>query len=99
MLGVDLLPPSINETLVLGDLFFHERLIIFDKEKNRIGFISNHKMVNLYPSQWALTVLNVLAGLALVVVGMVLGLRKKQPGGGGMLREPLKGPAIEMATA
>ncbi len=97
MLGVDILPASINETLILGDLFFHQRLVIFDKQNNRIGFVSNHKMVNLYPNQWALIILNILAVLSLVVVVMVLGLRKRQVGG--MLKEPLRGAAMEMASA
>lgn len=78
MLGIDILPDSINDTLILGDLFFHQRLIIFDKDRNRIGFVSNHKMVNLYPSVWAGNLLNILAIMSLLVIFMVLGLRKKQ---------------------
>jgi len=78
MLGIDILPDSINDTLILGDLFFHQRLIIFDKDQNRIGFVSNHKMVNLYPSVWAGYWLNILAIMSLLVIFMILGVRKKQ---------------------
>jgi hypothetical protein len=78
MLGIDILPDSISDTLILGDLFFHQRFIIFDKDRNRIGFVSNHKMVNLYPSVWAGNLLNILAIMSLLVIFMILGLRKKQ---------------------
>jgi hypothetical protein len=98
MLGIDILPSSIVDTLILGDLFFHHRLIIFDKANNQIGFVSNHKMVNLYPSSdWVLWILNAIALLSLLVVVMVLGLRKKQ---NNALRETLiGGPNLEMMTA
>lgn len=100
MLGIDSLPDPLIDLLILGDLFFHQRLVIFDKENNQIGFVSNHKLVNLFPnSPWVLITLNILALLSLVVVVFVLGLRKTQ-NAGGMLREPLRiGAALEMTAA
>ena len=97
MLGIDILPDSINDTLILGDLFFHQRLIIFDKDQNRIGFVSNHKMVNLYPSVWAGYLLNILGIMSLLVIFMILGVRKKQ--NVTALRQPLTGVQMEMAPA
>ena len=75
-------------------------MIIFDKENNRIGFVSNHKVVNLYPNSNALVwIMNGLVVLALLVVLFVLGMRKQKTGNT-MLEEPLRiGGTVEMTSA
>lgn len=101
MLGIDSMPDPMMDLLILGDIFFHHRLIIFDKANNQLGFVSNHKVVNIYPSNSSVIwILNALALTSLLVVVMVLGLRKTQ--NASMLREPLRiggGASLEMTAA
>lgn len=49
MLGIQTLPTEDLDMIILGDIFFHDKTIIFDKTKNKIGFISNAKTIYVYP--------------------------------------------------
>jgi hypothetical protein len=98
MLGIDLLAESSIDFVILGDLFFHHQTIIFDKENNRIGFINNHRTVNIIPGyNFIITIFNSFAILSLIVALFILGMRKRAPQSGG-LNEPLRiGASVELA--
>lgn len=87
--------------LILGDIFFHHRVVIFDKEQNRIGFVDNSRLIELYPNSETLVyLLNGLGvGLTLSAI-LILAMRKKQNYGrkiGNPLTEPLRiGGSVEM---
>lgn len=99
MLGIDQLSDSFADFIILGDIFFHHQTIIFDKQNNRIGFVNNHKIVNIYPNGNVLVwIFNAMTVFALLVVMFILGLRKKRTVDT-MLQEPLKvGGTYEMAS-
>jgi hypothetical protein len=90
--------------LILGDVFFHHRVVIFDKEKNRIGFIDNSRLIEIYPNSDVLVyILNGLGiGLILAAI-LILGLRRKDNYGrkiGNPLTEPLRiGGNVEMVRS
>jgi len=80
-------------------LFFHERTIIFDKNANRIGFISQDKTISVYPSEnWVYYALDLVAVLALVVAVLVLMLRKRSRNRLSELAEGLNRPEMEMTV-
>lgn len=80
--------------VILGDLFFHHQTIIFDKENNKIGFMSNHRTVNLFPKHnIIITIFNSFAVFALIVALFILGMRKRASQSG-ELHEPLRIGAI-----
>jgi hypothetical protein len=100
MLGIETLPDETTDLLILGDIFFHHQIVIFDKESNQIGFVSNHKIINIFPSSnllvWIMKAMNI---FAFVVVLFILGLRKKRAGNS-LLQEPLRiGGSVEMASS
>ena len=98
MLGIDMLVDSNIDFVILGDLFFHHQTIIFDKENNRIGFINNHRTVNLFPNHnFIISIFNSFAVFALIVALFILGMRKRTNQSGG-LNEPLRiGASVELA--
>lgn len=79
--------------MILGDLFFHGRTIIFDKEKNRIGFISQDKSITVYPhDNLAYIALDMVALMGLIVAVFILMLRKRSRNTISELAEGLNSP-------
>lgn len=77
-MGVEAAPSKGIDFVVLGDLFFHSKTIIFDKKKNQIGFISNDKPIKVYPdNDLVYFALDVIALLGLVSAVFILMMRKK----------------------
>jgi len=101
-LGIVFIDNSPIDFLILGDIFFHHRVIIFDKEQNRIGFVDNSRLIEIYPnSEFLLYVLDAL-GLGLLLAAIcILVLRKSQSTRRGItnpLSEPLRmNASVEMA--
>jgi sensor c-di-GMP phosphodiesterase-like protein len=85
--------------IILGDLFFHGRTIIFDKPNNRIGFISQDKNITIYPHHNSVYLaLDLIALLALVVAVFILMLRKRNRNTISELAEGLNRPEVEMTV-
>jgi len=67
--------------MILGDLFFHHQIVLFDKQNNRIGFVNNFKIVDLYPSaDTVYLIMDVLAVCLLLAALCILVMRKKNRG-------------------
>lgn len=49
-LGIEALPEGGPDFIVLGDLFFHDQVVLFDKERNRIGFVNSQRRPYLFPT-------------------------------------------------
>jgi len=64
--------------VILGDLFFHHQIIIFDKSNNQIGFVNNHRNVNIFPNISGFgPIINLLTLTAILVAVCILALRNK----------------------
>lgn len=71
ILAIDKLP-SISNLAILGDIFFHQKTIVFDKKNNQIGFISQEKVIAVFPDSdfiyYTLDFIGVLAILASILI-------------------------------
>ena len=98
-MGLDRSPISQVNLIILGDLFFHGRTIIFDKASNRIGFISQDKSITVYPHHNSVYLaLDLVAVLALLVAVLILMLRKRNRNTISELAEGLNRPEVEMTV-
>ena len=79
ILGIDKISNISLDFIILGDLFFHDKTIIFDKPNNQIGFISSDKTFSVYPNtSWIYTALDIIGILGLLVAILILMLRRKR---------------------
>jgi hypothetical protein len=79
ILGIDRIANISLDFMILGDIFFHGKTIIFDKPSNRIGFINNAKAITVYPnSNLVYYALDVIGLLGLLVAILILMLRRKK---------------------
>lgn len=70
-LGLDQIDNS--PSLILGDLFLHHHQVIFDKQKNRIGFINNNRSLIYYvDSHWKILVLDLLSALIVAACAAIV---------------------------
>lgn len=79
ILGIDRMTNISLDFMILGDIFFHGKTIIFDKPNNRMGFISSDKAITVYPNSilvyYALDIIGI---LGLIVAVLILMLRRKR---------------------
>ena len=79
ILGIDKIGNLGLDFIILGDIFFHGKTIIFDKPNNKIGFISNAKAITVYPnSGWIYYALDIIGILGLIVAIFVLMIRRRR---------------------
>lgn len=79
VLGIDRIANLTLDFIILGDIFFHGKTVIFDKPNNRIGFISNAKAITVYPnSNWVYYALDSIGILGLISAILILMLRRKR---------------------
>lgn len=78
ILGIEGVPTANLDFIILGDIFFHDKTIIFDKQNNQIGFISNSKTITVYPNDnFVYWILDIIAILGLITAIFILMMRKK----------------------
>lgn len=96
-LGIDKLRGNLD-FVILGDLFFHHQTIIFDKSNSQIGFVNNHRNVNIYPNSSAFSYfVNIFTLTALLAAVCILGLRSQFQNNSSSIRQPLRvGGTLEM---
>ena len=98
ILGIDKTPNLPPNFVILGDIFFHGKTIIFNKLENKIGFIGSQKAITVYPnSNWTYWVMDGIGGLGLVVAVLILMLRRRGRRIG-ELGEGLRSGETELAT-
>lgn len=91
MLGIQAVPSDDIDVIILGDVFFHDKTIVFDKKNNKIGFISNSKNIFVYPQEeWVLYIFDAIALLGIASAVAVLMMRKKKLNGKSELSEGLR---------
>jgi len=92
-LGIGVLEDKFSDFIILGDIFFHHQIVIFDKGNNRIGFINNYKTPYIFFSNNLIEALIVFISFLISVSGIfILFLRKKTQKAHTMLTEPLRKP-------
>ena len=82
----------------MGDIFFHEKTIIFDKKNNQIGFISQEKIITVFPdSDFVYYIFDSIGVLALLSAAFIFLLRKRHYTIG-ELSEMLKNREVEITN-
>jgi hypothetical protein len=77
ILAIDKLP-SISNLAILGDVFFHQKTIVFDKKNNQIGFISQEKIIAVFPeTDFIYKILDSIAVFAIIASILIFFMRKK----------------------